>query len=304
MAHGLDIDAHLVGQVRQFIHEGNTRGQHGVRRVLCEFGRAHVHPVGAFAVAVEWRVQAFQQFARALAVRRAVAADDDAVRAHEIFDGRAFLEKFRVRRHRERGGHAARVQFTLDGGAHFFGRADGHGGLVDDDLEVRHVLADAARGRQHVLQVGRAVFIGRRADGDELHHAVRGGCLDVSGKGHAAGGAVARHDFFQARFMDGNAAAVEQGDLLCVQVEAKNVVAQFRQAGARHEAHIAGADNGDFHGCAVFVKIDAANKYTPRCTKARWRVGLVHDVEFFGAARRVSLPLVAARAMPVKTGVP
>ena len=51
---------------------------------------------------------------------------------------------------------------TLVGGAHR------HGDLVDDDLVVGHVAADVARGGQHVLQVGRAVLVGRRADGDEL----------------------------------------------------------------------------------------------------------------------------------------
>jgi hypothetical protein len=63
----------------------------------------------------------------------------------------------------------------------------------------------------------------------------------------AAGGAVARDDFFQARFVDGDAAAVQQVDLALVDVEAEHIVAEFRQAGAGDEADIAGADNRNLH---------------------------------------------------------
>ena len=64
-------------------------------------------------------------------------------------------------------------QFARRSAPHLVGRADRHRALVDDDLVVGHVPADAARRGQHVLQVGRAVLVGRRADGDELHRAVR-----------------------------------------------------------------------------------------------------------------------------------
>ena len=37
-------------------------------------------------------------------------------------------------------------------------------------------------------------------------------------------------------------------DLACVQVEAQHIVAHFRKTGAGDEAHIAGTDDGDFHG--------------------------------------------------------
>ena len=53
--------------------------------------------------------------------------------------------------------------------------------------------------------------------------------------------------------MDGDAAVVEQFDFFCVEIQAKDVIAQLGQAGARDEADIAGADNGDFHGCTVWI---------------------------------------------------
>ena len=51
--------------------------------------------------------------------------------------------------------------------AHQLGRAGRHRALVDDDLVAVHRAADLARGRQHVLQIGRPVLARRRADGDE-----------------------------------------------------------------------------------------------------------------------------------------
>jgi hypothetical protein len=50
--------------------------------------------------------------------------------------------------------------------------ADRHRALVDHHLVVGHQAADVAGGGEHVLQVGRAVFIRRRADGNELDGAV------------------------------------------------------------------------------------------------------------------------------------
>jgi hypothetical protein len=42
-------------------------------------------------------------------------------------------------------------------------------------------------------------------------------------------------------------AAIQDGDLCRIDIEAKYVVADFRKTGARHEADVAGADNGYFH---------------------------------------------------------
>ena len=60
--------------------------------VLGEFGGAHVHDDQALVVALEGRVELAHELDGALVV----GADDDAVRAHEVVDGGAFLEEFRV----------------------------------------------------------------------------------------------------------------------------------------------------------------------------------------------------------------
>ena len=136
-----------------------------------------------------------------------------------------------------------------DGLAHAVAGADRNGGLAHDQFEARHVLADGLCCGQHVAHVGAAVFVRRRAHGDQLDFGVRDGAGHVGGEVQAAGGAVALDQLFQAGFIDRHVAGIEHRDLGRIQVQAQHVVAYVRQAGAGDEAHIAGADNGDVHSC-------------------------------------------------------
>jgi hypothetical protein len=180
-----------------------------------------------------------------------LGTDHDAVGLHEVFDGGAFLEEFGVGDDAEVEGDAAGLQFLGDAGTHLVGSTDRHRRFVDHDLVVGHVAADVAGGGDDVLQVGRAVFVGRGADGDELQHAVGDGGLDVGGEAQAAGGDVLLHHGFEARFVDRDAALVEDADLGRVEVEAEHVVADVGQAGAGDEPDVTGADDCDFHGFPI-----------------------------------------------------
>ena len=62
--------------------------------------------------------------------------------------------------------------------------------LLTTTAGALQVLADGARHRQHVLQVGAAVLVRRRADGDEDDVAVRDRRGGVGGEVQAAGGVV------------------------------------------------------------------------------------------------------------------
>jgi len=95
VAHLLDVGTEFFGQHGEFVHEGNTRRQHGVGGVFGEFGALHIHHRQAVTVALERRVQLAQQSGGALAV----GADHDAVGFHEVFHRRALLEELRVGRH-------------------------------------------------------------------------------------------------------------------------------------------------------------------------------------------------------------
>ena len=105
----------------------------------------------------------------------------------------------------------------------------------------------SARRCQHVLQVGRTIFVRWRADRDELHLPMRNARRDIRGEMQAAGLDVALHQRFEARFVDGNFPAFQLRDFSGVDVETHHVVAHFRQACARYEPDVAGAYDGYFH---------------------------------------------------------
>jgi hypothetical protein len=178
---------------------------------------------------------------------RAVAADHDPVRACEVGDGGAFLEEFRIADHRELDLHGALVELDADGRAHLLRRAHRHGRLVDHHQRAGHALAEAARRRQDVGQVRAAVLVGRGADRQEHHVGVLDRFVIAGREQQPARLGVARDQRVEAGFMDRDAAVLEHGDLALVHVQAQHGIADVREAGAGHQADIAGADNRNFH---------------------------------------------------------
>jgi hypothetical protein len=116
------------------------------------------------------------------------------------------------------------------------------------------VLRHGPRRGQHVLQVGRSVFVRRGAHGNHLHQPVRDGPGHVGGELQAARPGVARHDVGQARLVDGNVPFAQGRDPGGVRVHADDVVAHLGQAGAGHQAYIAGANDGDLHVLTAQVR--------------------------------------------------
>ena len=121
--------------------------------------------------------------------------------------------------------------------------ADRHRRLVDDHLGLDHARTDVARGRDHVLHVGGAVFVGRRADRDELQRSVGDRGVDIGGESQAAAGDVAPDHVLQTGLVDGDAAAVEGLDLAGIDVQTHHVVADLGEAGTGDEADVAGPDH-------------------------------------------------------------
>ncbi len=130
---------------------------------------------------------------------------------------------------------------------HLVGGADGHGRLVYDDSIVVHVRADGLGNGQHVLQVGRAVLVRRRADRDELEQPVIDALLDVGRELEATRLDVALDESVETRLVDRNVAGVEALDLALVDVDAHDVVAGFGHTRARDQANIARPEDGQSH---------------------------------------------------------
>ena len=135
----------------------------------------------------------------------------------------------------------------VDGVPHLVGRPHRHRRLVDDDAVAAQVSADAARNRQHVGQVGRPVFLGRRSHRDEGDLAALHAFGVLGREAQAAAFQIALDQRFQPRFVDRDPAHLQAGDLLGREVHANHLVPHLRQAGCGHQAHVAGADHTDFH---------------------------------------------------------
>ena len=105
--------------------------------------------------------------------------------------------------------NAALRQFCGDCGIDGVAGADGYGALVDDDLVVGHHRAHAACGGEDVLQAGGAVFVRRRADGDEQDRAVLYRALDVGREMQPPGGDASPDHVLRAGFVDRDAIRFE-----------------------------------------------------------------------------------------------
>ena len=107
--------------------------------------------------------------------------------------------------------------------------------------------ADGAGHGQHVLQVGAAVLVGRRAHGDEQHVAVRDGLRGVGGEGQAAGTVVGQHHVLEAGLEDRAMAFIQAGHPIGIDIHAQHRMAYLGQAHRLGQADIAGSENRDLH---------------------------------------------------------
>ncbi|MOA22798.1 hypothetical protein D3C78_1433830 [compost metagenome] len=122
-----------------------------------------------------------------------VRADHDTRTLGEVVDGRAFLKELRIRANVERQCGSPAFESGLYGCLYLVGGADGHGGLVDHDLVILHVLANGLGYSEHILQIGGAVLVRRSAYGDKLQFAKIDTLRGVCGEAQAAFRVVAFH---------------------------------------------------------------------------------------------------------------
>jgi hypothetical protein len=140
-------------------------------------------------------------------------------------------------------------ELLVDGGHQFLRGAHRHRGFFDHDLVGLHVAGDVAAGREHVAQVGVARDrVGRRADRDEDHVAMLHGARGVGRELEPSLLGVAPDEFGQTLFVDRNTTAAQAVDPMAVDVQADDLVADFRKACGRNQADIAGTNDRDPHG--------------------------------------------------------
>ena len=89
------------------------------------------------------------------------------------------------------------------------------------------MAGDRITHRQHVFQVGRAVFIRRRAHGNKQHFTVLDGEFFVVGKAQAPAFQVVLDHGCQARLKDSHVTFLQRFDLVLVNVHANDIVTDF-----------------------------------------------------------------------------
>jgi len=109
------------------------------------------------------------------------------------------------------------------------------------------VSADGIGDSQNVLQIGTAVFIRRRTDGNEDDVAMGDRCCGIGGELQASFLVVLHHHRGQTRFENRDLPLIEAIDLGAVDIDTNDLIAHFSQAGARDQTDIPGTEYSNFH---------------------------------------------------------
>ena len=247
------------------------------------------------AVANERRVQCAHHLAGVLVV----GTNDDPVGVHEIIDRSPFLEELRVRYHGEFDVDAARFETLGYRGAHQVRRADRYGRLVHHDGRRVQCVADLPSHFQDVAKVGRAVFAGWCADGNEEHLGLLHRFAQRSREMQTPGAMVLRDDLFETRLVNRQNALLEIIDLGLVDIDAVDRVAHFRDAGTGNQTDVAASDDGDVHSRILDLDIDAGVPRRDPCG-GRWRYCLLGSSQS-GPATALAAPSPAGTVQPDQT---
>ena len=258
------VGTHGFAQARDLVHERNPRCEHRVRGVLRHFRRRDVHHDQRIPGAHERRVQLFDDVGRFGGIH----ADDHAVRLHEIVDGRPLFQELGVRAHVE-----WRAGPLRDLGADPLRRSDRDGALRDDHFGLVHVVADRARHLEHVLQIGRAVLVGWRANRNEDDFGALHGVRHVRREDQAAVPLIPHDHGFESRLVDRQLILLERRNLGGIDVGANHFVASLREARTHDEPDVPRADDGYLHVRSAL-----------RSRESTWRVSTVARACRFTAA--------------------
>ncbi len=237
----LHVGADLFGEIGDLVDEGDLGREERIRGVFDQLGGA---PLGEHQRRLVQR-QRPVDVAEHLAPALVVGADHDAVGEFEIADRRALAQEFRIGGDHDVGGRIGLADDALD----LVAGADRHGRFGDDHGEAVQRRGDLARGGVDIGEIGMAVAAPRRrADRDEHRIGLRDRRLQVGGEAEPPGLDVAGDQRIEARLEDRNLAPLQRVDLAGVLVDAGDVVAEIRKAGAGDQPHIARANHGNPHG--------------------------------------------------------
>ena len=127
---------------------------------------------------------------------------------------------------------------TGDHGTNSFSRADRHRGLRDDDHFSREVLANRFGNGEDVPEIGGAIFVGRRSNGDEDDFGAADRARNVGREEKPSLGLIPFDEDLEPRLVDRYSILTQRADLVGVHVRTRDVVAGLRETRSDDEPDI------------------------------------------------------------------
>ncbi len=255
-AHGmgdfLDVGADFFAEIGDDVGVADFQSEKRIRGVLDELGavdggdeefglvarRAGAVVHRAAETFFENRAVDFAEFGGG---GRILDADNNAIRMEKIGDGGAFAKEFGI------GGdaefHVAVFGIGGQGAAEFEAGARGDGAFFDDELGRFGFSSDLA---SHVVDGGKIGFAGifrRSAHADEDGVSGANSFAGVSGIGNFSGFVGGGENLVEMMLVYRNAAGIELGDALAVDVRANDIVSGLGKASSGDETNVPTTDD-------------------------------------------------------------
>ncbi len=239
--HVVNVGAHLLAKIGNLVDIGDLGGKKGVGGVFDELR-------GLATGEQNWRldqVERIIEMTHEVAGAVTLGPDHHPVGTHEIVDGGALAQEFRIRDHIEIGVLAG----IADNALHLTPGAHRHRRFVH-----HHRIAVEGGGNllgrgEDIGKIGMTVAApARRADGDEDGIGLGHSGLQVGAKRQPPGIFVVPHHFLETRLVNGNLALAQAADLIRVLINTDHVDAKFRKTGTGDKSYIPGANYGYMHG--------------------------------------------------------
>ncbi len=238
----MHICTNFFTQIGNLIDEGDLGCQEGVGGIFDHFRCFTRGENNRRFNQIQRTIKIGHDFARPLVT----CTDDNAVRAHEIANRRAFTQEFRIGNHGKIG---IRALFT-DNTFHFTSGPDRHRRFGNDHGKAVHCLGDFFGRGINIAQIGMAITTtGRSPDGDEHRISILHTFFKIGGKSQAPCFYVIFDQNIQTGLVDWHDTVFKTGDFFHILVDTNHVCTELGETGTGNKSNISGPDHCYAHGC-------------------------------------------------------
>src|ERR1700674_2855671 len=252
MGNFLDVCADFFAEIGDHVGVADFEREEGVRGVLDELGAVDGRDE-EFDFVAGGAGSVVHRAAETLLENRAVDlaefrggggildADNNPVRVEKIRDGGAFAKKFRI-------GDDAEFNFAIfgirgKGAVEFEASARGYGAFFDDEFGRFRFRGDLPGYVVDGRKVGLAGILRRGSHTDEDGVPGADGFTGVGGIGDPSSFVGRSENLVEVMLVDGDAAGIELGDALAIDVRANYLVSCVGEASSGDETHVPTSDN-------------------------------------------------------------